>query len=389
MRTLRDFGDHFREVYLQVENLWWNQIFGSLPAHSSLLTRLTIDSNYRKYPSSVFSPGMHYFGGIAQGLQHLRIHGVPCLPTDQFPNLTHFAVSDVNVYPLSTILSVFANMPSLEVLSFALVIEEGSATHCVPDTIVELPHLRQLTERHDISIFCDVLQVLPMIKIPSTCLVQIDEQGSNDVTSIAGLLYREAFPQNLTRLRIMPHHDMHPMITSSYENKKTIQYYLEVLNDAGTSGLILGIHSRYSGLWTAEDRTEVTDTFVDFLSDTVGAKLVSNPSSPPIDTRGLVLAQSPHGRTEIPESIVQPAEDGTFCYCPDLTSLYVYACRAKDVGRARRAAISPVLGLEWLVRELSVTVGVTRLEYDWWKPCAIPEGWSRHGVYPWPDRREY
>lgn len=423
LRILGDHGDRIREAYLRVENLGWNEVLDSLPAKPPLLVRLAIDSGHLFYPVGEFSPGKRYFGGIAQGLRHLCLHGISCLPTDQFPNLTHFDVSGANNFPLHTILSVLSNMPNLQTLIFALNVEEGSAAQCPRDAILELPHLLQFTAHNNLFSVCDVIQLLPRMKFPSICLVHIDEHEENNLFSIARLLYMQDFAQNLTRLRIMPH-------PTHYDDDEgeAVMYFLELLNEAGTSGLSLGIYDASNGLWTPEDRTGVTDTLADFLSSSVGVRLVSNVRElwvhmwtdlvndrllaviPPIDTLGLVLARPPYVPTEIPECLGQLVEEGTFVFCPDLTSLYVYTCEGEDIDRARvvatarkdagrplqRVAIeceqklevrSQALELEGLVHELSVTIEGGR--NGWWTACAIPDGWSRHGPSPWPERREW
>ncbi|KAM5540883.1 hypothetical protein V8D89_005527 [Ganoderma adspersum] len=237
-------------------------------------------------------------------------------------------------------------MPNLQTLIFALTLEEGSAAQCARDAIVELPHLRQFTTHDNPS--------------------NIDEQGENNLFSIASLLHTQDFAQDLTRLRIIPHPENY-----DDDEGEAVLYFLELLNEAGTSGLSLGIYEAYSTLWTAQDRTGVTDTLVDFLSSSVGAKLVSNVRELwvhmwtdlvndgllavilPIDTLGLVLARPPYVRTEIPESIGQLTEDGTFIHYPllqsDLLRLAIECEKDLDMEWVR----SQALELEGLVPQLS------------------------------------
>ncbi|KAI1786850.1 hypothetical protein LXA43DRAFT_749193 [Ganoderma leucocontextum] len=423
MRMFKGSSDCVREAYLRVSDLGWHDIVDSLPARPPLLTHLTIDGGSWINSERTYTTGEHYFGGLVQGLQRLSLHGNISLPTDRFPNLTHLMmVTGRGPYTLRIILSVLSNMPTLQVISLSIEIEEGSTAKNgrESDAIVEPTHLRQFTLKDSPPFTVGAL--LPMIKFPSTCLVQlVDEQRLEDLVSIVGLLYAQDFAQNLTRLRILPD----AAYNDGDEDNDTSLYLLELLNDAGTSGLSLGIYEPYSGLWTAYDRARVTDTLVEFLSSLAGAKLVSNIKElwvhnwtdlvnerlltviPPIHTLGLVLARQPYVRTEIPPAIGRLTEAGTVNYCPNLTSLYVYTCGAKDVDRARMVATarkdvghplhrlaiecenkksgvqSRALELEGLVHELSVTV--EEKTRGWWKPCAIPDRWSRHGPFPWPD----
>ncbi|PIL35186.1 hypothetical protein GSI_02976 [Ganoderma sinense ZZ0214-1] len=418
-------GHSVREAYIQlVYGLGWYRIIKSLPTNPTLLTHLTIDAqpwSPREEPNRY---GENFFGGLAYNLRQLCIHQVPFLPTDKFPNLTHFVVTGLGSFTLHIVLSVLSNMPMLQTANLDIEIEKGSIAQCHGDSdaIVQLPQLHQLVLKD--SAPCSITGLLPMIKFASTCLVHIDQQMGDDLVSIAGSLYTRDFAQNLTRLRIIPNH----VYNDGDEDNQINLYYLEVFDDTGTSGLRLGIREMHSGLWTAYDRNRVTDTLADFLSSSVGAQLVSNvrklwvhmwtdlvndsllAAIPPIDTLGLVLARPPYVRTEIPESIGQLTEGGDFTHCPNLTSLYVYTCGAEDVDRARIVATarkeagrpldqlaieceqgksslevrSQALELEGLVGKLSVTVGEKKRA--WWKPCAIPEG---YGPSRWPEWQEY
>ncbi|KAI1786852.1 hypothetical protein LXA43DRAFT_1098801 [Ganoderma leucocontextum] len=393
-----------------------------LPAQPPHLTHLAIDGGPRIDPSmrAVNRNGEDYFGGLVQRLQRLSLHGILCLPTDHFPNLTYFGVSGFGYYPLRTVLSVLSNMPRLEMLYFCLGIEEGSAAHCGRDATVKLPYLRQLTAHRNAS---DVVQLLSMIKSPSPCVVQFKYTTREELVSIAGVLYTPDFSQNLTRLRILPD----PIFNNGDDGSDTSLYFLELLNDTGTRRLSLGIYEE-SGLWTADDRTRVTDTLVELFSSLAGAKLVSNIKElwvhnwtdlanerllaviPPIHTLGLVLARQPYVQTYIPGFIAEVTEAGSVCHCPNLTSLYVYTCGADDVDCARAIAAArkdagrrlqrlaiecekepgvqcQALELGGLVHELSVTV--QEKKRGWWKACTVSEGWSRYGPCPWPERREW
>ncbi|KAM5540885.1 hypothetical protein V8D89_005529 [Ganoderma adspersum] len=404
MRVFKELGHCIREAYLQVDDLGWHELVDSMPKNPPLLKYLTIDAEVWTGQKRTYKDGEHYFGGLAHGLRRIYLSCAPFLPTDHFPNLTHLIASGYGTFPVRIIRSVLSNMPRLQIAILDIEIGECDGDSGV---IVQLPHLRQL-ELKDIAPL-STTALLPMIKFPSACFVQISKQMSKTLVSIVSLLYTQNFAQNLTRLRIMPNR----AYNKGDEDQEDNLYFLEFLNDAGTSGVSIGIYEPYSGLWTADDRGRVTDTLVDFLSSSVGAELVSNVRElwvhmwtdlvndrllaviPPIDTLGLVLARPPYVRTEIPESIGQLTEDGTFIHCPDLTSLCVYTCGAEDVDRARMVATarkdagcpleklaieceqeksgvrSQALELEGLVQELLVTIGEKRR--PWWKPCVIPE----------------
>ena len=415
MQVFKEFGHCFREAYLQVDDLGWHELVDSMPKNPPLLQHLTIDAEPWTGEKRPYKDSEHYFGGLAHSLRHIYLSSAPFLPTDHFPNLTHLIASGYGTFPVGTILSVLSNMPRLQVAILDIVIGESKGGS---GAIVQLPHLRQL-ELKDIAPF-STTALLPMINLPSICFVKISKQLNKNLVSIVSLLYRQKFAQNLTRLRIIPNH----AYNKGDEDQEENLYFLEFLNDAGTSGVSLGIFQSYSGLWTADDRGRVSDELVDFLFSSVGAELVSNVRElwvhmwtdlvndrllaviPLIDTLGLVLARRPYVRTAIPECLGQLTEDGSFVLCPDLTSLYLYTCGAEDVDRARMVAIArkdagrplerlaieceqgkagvrpQALELEGLVRELSVTVQEKRR--PWWMPCAIPEGHSRYGRCPWP-----
>ena len=432
MRMLRESGHCVREVYLQADDLGWSEIIDAIPACPPLLTRLTVNGGPPVDPNLriLDDNGESYFGGLAPALRHLSLDGVVCLPTDQFPNLTHFVVSGFGEYPMHVVLLVLSNMPRLQTLFFALGLEEGSAAQRGQDTIfrrvVELPHLRQLTAHNNCS---DVVELLPKLRFPSACAIQFNYTTREELVSVATALSAPMpdFAQNLTRLRILPD----PMLNGD-EDAETSLYHLELLDDAGATRLSLGVYEE-SGLWTADARTAVTDTLVEFFSSPAGAKLGSNirelwvhnwtdlvnerllAAISPIDTLGLVLARPPDAQTdsEIPAFIGEVTEAGTVRHCPSLTSLYVYACGADDIDRARAVAVarkdagcplrrlaiecmkdqdqpeaqSKALELGSLVHDISVTV--QEKKQGWWKACIVPERWSSHGPCPWPERREW
>lgn len=424
MRILKESWNCVREAYLRVDDLKWDDIMDSLPTHPPLLNVLAVDGGLGGWSCI---PGEHYFGGLAQSLRRLYVRS-HSLPTDKFPNLTHFvlATSVTTYYWPCTVVSALSNMPRLQVVILTVNITKSGTMewHRSSDMIVKLPHLRRFALKD-----CSTAgALLSTIEIPSTCLIQIDKQKPRNLTSIASLLYTQDSLPNLTRLRILPD----PTYNNGDEDNDTSHYFLDLLDDSGTSGFSLGIYEDYSGLWTAADRDRVTDILVEFLSSPSGTKLVSSVTElwvhnwtdlvndrllaviPPIGTLGLVLARPPYVRTEIPESLGQAMEGGTLghCACPNLTSLYVYTCGAEDIFQAHTVATarkeaghplhrlaiecenakeepgvqSRVLGLETFVPELSVTI--EEKKRAWWRPCAIPQGWSRHGSYPWPDWQE-